>query len=123
MDDIYELETQVADLLNKLGVPKDLQGYDYMKKAIMITWRESVKISSVTQVLYPTVAELFNVTPSHVEHEIRRAIEVTWDESDIRVLNSFFGFIVRNSKGRPTNSEFIATVADELRITNDYLRS
>lgn len=123
MDELYELETRVADLLNTLGVPNELQGYDYLKKAILITCKESVKISSVTQILYPTIAESFSVTPSHVEHEIRRAIEVTWDESDIRVLNSFFGFIVRNSKGRPTNSEFIATVADELRITNDYLRS
>lgn len=120
MDDNNELEIQTADLLDKFGVPKDLEGYEYLKKAIVFTCREAVIISSVTKVLYPKLAKIFNVTPSHIEHEIRHAIEITWDESDIRVLNSFFGFIVRNSKGRPTNSEFIATVADELRIMNDH---
>lgn len=120
MDDNNELEMQTVDLLNKFGVPKELEGYEYLKQAIVFTCREAVIISSVTKVLYPTLAKIFNVTPSHIEHEIRHAIEITWDESDMRVLNSFFGFIVRNSKGRPTNSEFIATVADELRIMNDY---
>ncbi len=120
MDDNNEFEMQTVDLLNKFGVPKELEGYEYLKQAIVFTCREAVIISSVTKVLYPTLAKIFNVTPSHIEHEIRHAIEITWDESDMRVLNSFFGFIVRNSKGRPTNSEFIATVADELRIMNDY---
>lgn len=120
MDDNNELEMQTVDLLNKFGVPKELEGYEYLKQAIVFTCREAVIISSVTKVLYPTLAKIFNVTPSHIEHEIRHAIEITWDESDMRVLNSFFGLIVRNSKGRPTNSEFIATVADELRIMNDY---
>lgn len=120
MDDNNELEMQTVDLLNKFCVPKELEGYEYLKQAIVFTCREAVIISSVTKVLYPTLAKIFNVTPSHIEHEIRHAIEITWDESDMRVLNSFFGFIVRNSKGRPTNSEFIATIADELRIMNDY---
>ena len=86
-----------------------------------MTINDNEIINSVTKVLYPSVAKKYGTTSSRVERAIRHAIEVAWDRGDLEVLNSFFGYTVQNSRGKPTNSEFIAMIADNLRLKNKAL--
>ena len=111
-----ELEAVVTDIIHEIGVPAHIKGYQYLREAIILTINDMDMINAVTKVLYPEVAKRFNTTPSRVERAIRHAIEVAWDRGDIEVLQKFFGYTVSNIKGKPTNSEFIAMIADNLSL-------
>ena len=106
----------VSDIMHQLGVPAHIKGYQYLREAIMLTIHDSDMMSSVTKVLYPTVARKFKTTPSRVERAIRHAIEVAWDRGDVDVLSGYFGYTIQTSRGKPTNSEFIAMISDKLRL-------
>lgn len=110
------LEAVVTDIIHEIGVPAHIKGYQYLREAIIITINDMDAINAVTKVLYPDVAKKFNTTPSRVERAIRHAIEVAWDRGDIETLQKFFGYTVSNIKGKPTNSEFIAMIADCLSL-------
>ena len=109
-------ELTVTEILHQVGVPAHIKGYQYLREAILLTIDDMDIINSVTKVLYPEVARKFNTTPSRVERAIRHAIEVAWDRGDIETLQKFFGYTVSNIKGKPTNSEFIAMIADKMRL-------
>ena len=113
-----ELETQVTKVIHQIGVPAHIKGYQYLRTAIMMTVSDNGVINSVTKILYPTVAKRYGTTSSRVERAIRHAIEVAWDRGDVDILNSYFGYTIQNNRGKPTNSEFIAMIADNLRLTN-----
>lgn len=110
------LVSVVTDVLHEVGVPAHIKGYQYLREAIIMTVNDMDTINSVTKVLYPEVAIKFDTTPSRVERAIRHAIEVAWDRGDVETLQKFFGYTVSNVKGKPTNSEFIAMIADCLRL-------
>lgn len=110
------LESMVTAIIHEIGVPAHIKGYQYLREAIMIAVRDMDVINAVTKVLYPEVAKRFSTTPSRVERAIRHAIEVAWDRGDLETLQKFFGYTVSNSKGKPTNSEFIAMIADRLQL-------
>ena len=111
-----DLEHDVTDMIHEIGVPAHIKGYQYLREAIMMSVEEPAMISSITKILYPTIAKRFQTTPSRVERAIRHAIEVAWDRGDVDVLNSYFGYTIHNGRGKPTNSEFIAMIADKLRL-------
>ena len=111
-----ELETQITGIIHKIGVPAHIKGYQYLREAILVAVRDSEAVNAITKVLYPTVAKNFGSTSSRVERAIRHAIEVAWDRGDLETLQSFFGYTVSNVKGKPTNSEFIAMIADRLSL-------
>lgn len=111
-----DLETQVTKIIHQIGVPAHIKGYQYLRSAILMTIDDNEIINSVTKVLYPTVAKKYQTTTSRVERAIRHAIEVAWDRGDVDTLNSYFGYTIHNSRGKPTNSEFIAMIADNLRL-------
>ena len=110
------LETLVTSVIHEIGVPAHIKGYQYLREAIMITVRDMDVINAVTKILYPEVAKRYATTPSRVERAIRHAIEVAWDRGDLETLQKYFGYTVSNAKGKPTNSEFIAMIADKLRL-------
>ena len=110
------LESLVTSIIHEVGVPAHIKGYQYVREAIMIAVEDMDVINSVTKVLYPEVAKRFCTTPSRVERAIRHAIEVAWDRGDLETLQKFFGYTVSNSKGKPTNSEFIAMISDRIRL-------
>ena len=111
-----DLESQVTKIIHQIGVPAHIKGYQYLSTAIILTVNDSDIINSVTKILYPTVAKKYQTTTSRVERAIRHAIEVAWDRGDVEVLNSYFGYTIQNNRGKPTNSEFIAMIADNLRL-------
>lgn len=111
-----DLETQVTKIIHQIGVPAHIKGYQYLRTAILLTVNDSDIINSVTKILYPSVAKKYQTTTSRVERAIRHAIEVAWDRGDVDTLNSYFGYTIQNSRGKPTNSEFIAMIADNLRL-------
>ncbi len=113
-----DLEAQVTSIIHKIGVPAHIKGYQYLRTAIMMTVEDNELINSVTKILYPTVAKKYQTTSSRVERAIRHAIEVAWDRGDIDTLNAYFGYTIQNERGKPTNSEFIAMIADNLRLKN-----
>ena len=115
-EDDFDLEAQVTRIIHQVGVPAQIKGYQYLRSAIMMVVRDHKIIGEVTKTLYPGVAREFNTTSSRVERAIRHAIEVAWDRGDVDMLNSFFGYTVQNNKGKPTNSEFVAMIADNLRL-------
>ena len=107
---------QITEIIHEIGVPAHIKGYQYLREAIALTIKEMDSINAVTKVLYPAVAKRFNTTPSRVERAIRHAIEVAWDRGDIETLQKYFGYTVSNIKGKPTNSEFIAMIADRISL-------
>ena len=109
-----ELKNMVTSIIHEIGVPAHIKGYQYLREAIIIAVEDMDVINAVTKVLYPEVAKRFSTTPSRVERAIRHAIEVAWDRGDLETLQKFFGYTVSNAKGKPTNSEFIAMIADRL---------
>lgn len=111
-----DMEAQVTKIIHQIGVPAHIKGYQYLRTAILMTIEDNDIINSVTKVLYPTIAKKYGTTTSRVERAIRHAIEVAWDRGDIDTLNSYFGYTIQNSRGKPTNSEFIAMIADNLRL-------
>lgn len=108
------LEANVTAIIHEIGVPAHIKGYQYLREAIIMTVEDMDVINAVTKILYPEVARKFGTTASRVERAIRHAIEVAWDRGDLDTLQKYFGFTVSNSKGKPTNSEFIAMIADRL---------
>ena len=110
------LEMMVTNIIHQIGVPAHIKGYHYLRDGILLAVRDHNMINSVTKLLYPTIAKMNNTTSSRVERAIRHAIEVAWDRGDVDVLNSFFGYTIRNTRGKPTNSEFIAMIADNLKL-------
>ena len=111
-----DIETQVTQIIHQIGVPAHIKGYQYLRTAILLTIQDSDIINSVTKILYPSVAKKYATTTSRVERAIRHAIEVAWDRGDVDTLNSYFGYTIQNNRGKPTNSEFIAMIADNLRL-------
>lgn len=111
-----DMEIVVTDIIHQLGVPAHIKGYHYLRTAILYSIEDKNLLDSVTKLLYPTVAEIYDTTSSRVERAIRHAIEIAWDRGNIDTLNSFFGYTVDTGKGKPTNSEFIALITDKLRL-------
>jgi len=111
-----DLERQVTAIIHEIGVPAHIKGYQYLREAIGLAVDDMEIINAVTKVLYPTVAKKFNTTSSRVERAIRHAIEVAWDRGDLETLQKYFGYTVSNAKGKPTNSEFIAMIADRISL-------
>ena len=115
-EDAPDIEAQVTRIIHQIGVPAHIKGYQYLRTAILLTVKDSDIINSVTKILYPSVAKKYQTTTSRVERAIRHAIEVAWDRGDVDTLNSYFGYTIQNNRGKPTNSEFIAMIADNLRL-------
>ncbi len=110
------METLVTSIIHEIGVPAHIKGYQYLREAILIAVDDMDVINAVTKVLYPEVAKRYGTTASRVERAIRHAIEVAWDRGDLETLQKYFGYTVSNAKGKPTNSEFIAMIADRLQL-------
>ena len=108
------LRAQVTEILHQIGVPAHIKGYNYLRDSIIMAVEDPTIITAVTKQLYPSVAKRYDTTSSRVERAIRHAIEVAWDRGDVDVLNSYFGYTIQNSRGKPTNSEFIAMISDKL---------
>ena len=115
-NDKTSIESLVTSIIHEIGVPAHIKGYQYLREAIIIAVNDMEVINAITKVLYPQVAKTFQTTPSRVERAIRHAIEVAWDRGDLDTLQRFFGYTVSNTKGKPTNSEFIALIADKLQL-------
>ena len=113
-----DLERRVTAIIHDIGVPAHIKGYQYLREAILLTVADMDIINAVTKVLYPTVAKKFGTTASRVERAIRHAIEVAWDRGDLDTLQKYFGYTVNGAKGKPTNSECIAMIADRITLEN-----
>ncbi|MDP4108537.1 MAG: sporulation transcription factor Spo0A [Bacillota bacterium] len=111
-----DIELRVTNVIHEIGVPAHIKGYQYLRDAIIMTVNDMDVINAITKVLYPSVAKKYQTTSSRVERAIRHAIEVAWDRGDIETLQNFFGYTVSNTKGKPTNSEFISMIADRIRL-------
>ncbi|MDI9462001.1 MAG: sporulation transcription factor Spo0A [Bacillota bacterium] len=110
------LEVDVTGIIHEIGIPAHIKGYHYLREAIMMVVEDVDLLGSVTKILYPRIAEKFDTTSSRVERAIRHAIEVAWSRNNIDTIKKFFGYTVNTERGKPTNSEFIALVADRLRL-------
>lgn len=116
MSEVKNMEIKITEILHQIGVPAHIKGYQYLRSSIMMSVENPEIINAVTKQLYPSVAKKFDTTSSRVERAIRHAIEVAWDRGDVDILNSYFGYTIHNSRGKPTNSEFIAMISDKLRL-------
>lgn len=112
------LDASITSIIHEIGVPAHIKGYMYLREAISMVYNDIELLGSITKVLYPDIAKKFKTTSSRVERAIRHAIEVAWSRGNIDSISSLFGYTVSMSKAKPTNSEFIAMVADKLRIEN-----
>lgn len=110
------LENRVTDMIHEIGIPAHIKGYHYLRDAIMMAVEDMDVLNAITKVLYPTVAKKHQTTASRVERAIRHAIEVAWSRGKLDTLDELFGYTVSNGKGKPTNSEFIALIADTIRL-------
>ena len=113
---IHDLEKDVTDMIHEIGVPAHIKGYQYLREAIMMSVEDSEMMGSITKILYPTIAKKYRTTASRVERASRHAIEVAWNRGNTETLNGLFGYTISNGKGKPTNSEFIALIADKIRL-------
>lgn len=111
-----DIEYVVTDIIHQVGIPAHIKGYHYLRTAILLAVENNEMINSVTKMLYPSVAAQYSTTPSRVERAIRHAIEIAWDRGDVETLNRYFGYTIHTARGKPTNSEFIAMIADKLRL-------
>ena len=111
-----DLEKDVTDMIHEIGVPAHIKGYQYLREAIMMSVQDVEMLGSITKVLYPTIAKKYQTTPSRVERAIRHAIEVAWSRGRMETLDALFGYTINTGKGKPTNSEFIALIADKIRL-------
>ena len=112
----FDVEVKVTEILHQIGVPAHIKGYHYLRDSIIMAIEKPDIINAVTKKLYPSVAKKYETTSSRVERAIRHAIEVAWDRGDVEVLTSYFGYTIQGSRGKPTNSEFIAMISDKLRL-------
>ena len=110
------LENDVTNIIHEIGVPAHIKGYQYLRDAIMMSVNDSEMLNSITKLLYPTIAKQHKTTPSRVERAIRHAIEVAWSRGKMDTIDELFGYTVNNGKGKPTNSEFVALIADKIRL-------
>ena len=110
------LEVDVTDIIHEIGVPAHIKGYQYLRDAIMLSVDNSEMLNSITKLLYPSIAKRHKTTPSRVERAIRHAIEVAWSRGKTDTIDSLFGYTVAGGKGKPTNSEFVALIADKIRL-------
>lgn len=113
-----DLETEITSIIHEIGVPAHIKGYMYLREAITMVVNDMELLSAVTKELYPSIAKKYNTTASRVERAIRHAIEVAWGRGQVEVINKLFGYTIQGDKGKPTNSEFIAIIADRLRLKN-----
>lgn len=113
-----DLETEITSIIHEIGVSAHIKGYMYLREAITMVVNDMELLSAVTKELYPSIAKKYNTTASRVERAIRHAIEVAWGRGQVDAINKLFGYTVHNEKGKPTNSEFIAIIADKLRLKN-----
>ena len=111
-----QLEAMVTNVIHGVGVPAHIKGYQYLREAIIIVVNDIDTINQITKTLYPQIAHKFGTTPSRVERAIRHAIEVAWGRGEVKLMENIFGYTVSAAKGKPTNSEFIAMIADKLRL-------
>ena len=112
----FDLEKDVTDMIHEIGVPAHIKGYQYLREAIMMSVEDPDMLGSITKVLYPTIAKKYQTTSSRVERAIRHAIEVAWNRGKMETLDNLFGYTISTGKGKPTNSEFIALIADRIRL-------
>lgn len=110
------LETDITEIIHDIGIPAHIKGYQYLRDSIMLSVKDNDVINSITKILYPTIAKKYQTTSSRVERAIRHAIEVAWNRGNTDTLNGLFGYTISNGKGKPTNSEFIALIADKMRL-------
>ena len=113
---VRDLEKDVTDMIHEIGVPAHIKGYQYLREAIMMSVKDVEMRGSITKILYPTIAKKYQTTPSRVERAIRHAIEVAWSRGRMETLDALFGYTINTGKGKPTNSEFIALIADKIRL-------
>ena len=112
-----DMDVVISDIMRQIGVPAHIKGYHYLRTAIRYCLDDSEMLSSVTKILYPSVAKKYKTTASRVERAIRHAIEVAWDRGDVDVLSSYFGYTIQSERGKPTNSEFIAMITDKINLS------
>ncbi len=112
-----DLQEEVTSIIHEIGIPAHIKGYLYLREAILMVVEEVELLGMVTKVLYPRIADKYDTTSSRVERAIRHAIEVAWSRNNIDTIKKFFGYTINTERGKPTNSEFIALVADRLRLT------
>ena len=110
------LESVITEIIHEIGVPAHIKGYQYLREAIMMSVNDIEMLNSITKILYPTIAKKYQTTPSRVERAIRHAIEVAWSRGKMDTIDELFGYTINNGKGKPTNSEFIALIADRIRL-------
>lgn len=112
----HDLEKDVTEMIHEIGVPAHIKGYQYLREAIIMSVEDSDMLNSITKILYPSIGKRFQTTPSRVERAIRHAIEVAWSRGKMETLDALFGYTINTGKGKPTNSEFIALIADKIRL-------
>ena len=112
----FNLESDVTNIIHEIGVPAHIKGYQYLRDAIMMSVDDSEMLNSITKILYPSIAKQHGTTPSRGERAIRHAIEVAWSRGKVDTIDELFGYTVHNGKGKPTNSEFVALIADKIRL-------
>ena len=115
-EETVDLEKEITGIIHEVGVPAHIKGYQYLRSAIALVVEDMDLLGAVTKELYPAIAKINSTTPSRVERAIRHAIEVAWNRGKIETIDRLFGYTVQNDKGKPTNSEFIAIIADKLRL-------
>lgn len=120
-DDSMALETVITDIIHEIGVPAHIKGYQYLRSAILMAVNDMDILNSITKQLYPSIAKEYGTTASRVERAIRHAIEVAWGRGSMDTINELFGYTINAGKGKPTNSEFIALIADKIRLDNRQL--
>ena len=120
-NDSTVLEAVVTDIIHEIGVPAHIKGYQYLRSAILMAVQDMDILNSITKQLYPSIAEKYGTTSSRVERAIRHAIEVAWGRGSMDTINDLFGYTINAGKGKPTNSEFIALIADKIRLDNRQL--
>lgn len=112
----FNMEMEVTDIIHEIGVPAHIKGYQYLRDAIIMSVNDMEMLGSITKILYPGIAKKYQTTPSRVERAIRHAIEVAWSRGKMDTLDALFGYTIHNGKGKPTNSEFVALIADKIRL-------
>lgn len=111
-----DVETEVTNMIHEIGVPAHIKGYQYLRDAIIMALEDMDILNAITKQLYPAIAKKYDTTPSRVERAIRHAIEVAWSRGKMDTIDKLFGYTINNGKGKPTNSEFVALIADKLRL-------
>ena len=119
---VYDLEYEVSEILHTMGVPAHIKGHGYLRCGIIMAVENESVINSVTKVLYPGIAKCYGVSASSVERAMRNAVSIAWERGDITLLSELFGFTIDCAKGKPTNSEFIAMLADDIRLNTERLK-